>query len=472
MLDSSSRRRFLASALSLGGATAIPTLAGLAASANAVARSDYKALVCVFLTGGNDAHNTVLATDDASWQQYQRYRASGGAASIALGAPGMSGGALPLWLSNPQPGRRFALHPQLGELIGLFDSMRLAIVPNVGPLVQPTTLAEYRNGTAVLPRELFSHNDQQSVWQSSQPEGAQYGWGGRLADMIAAGNSDNAFTSISTAENAVFATGRNIAQYQVSPGGVPSVLSLEGTLYGAHNHKLKQVITARSSNPIAREYAAVTQRALDTQAVLSAAMSGAGAGGVPDPSLYVNPVTGVAGVNPLAVQLQTVARVIGGRAQLGVKRQVFFVSLGGFDTHANQRARHADLMAKLAHGLRYFYQTTGNLMGANMLDQVTLFTASDFGRTFVTNGDGTDHGWGGHHFVLGGAVRGRDIYGDFPGVGLGHQHDVGRGALLPSISVEQYGATLGRWFGVSDSALLDVFPNLVNFKTRNLGFML
>lgn len=472
MHDSFSRRRFLASALSLSGAAAVPTLAGLAASANAVAGDNYKALVCVFLTGGNDAHNTVLATDARSWQQYQRYRGSGGAASIALRAPGTTGGVLPLWLTNPQAGRNFGLHPELNELRDLFDAARVAVVPNVGPLVQPTTLAEYKNGSALLPRELFSHNDQQSVWQSSQPEGAQYGWGGRLADMVAAGNGDNVFTSISTAENAVFATGRNVTQYQVSPGGVPEVLSIEGTLFGAHNHQLRSIITAGSSNPIAREYAAVTQRALATQAVLSAAMSASGNGGIPEPSLYRNPVTGAAGVNPLAEQLQTVARVIGGRAQLGVRRQVFFVSLGGFDTHANQSARHADLMAKLSHGLKYFYKVTGNLMGVDMREQVTSFTASDFGRTFVTNGDGTDHGWGGHHFVVGGAVRGRDIYGQFPAVGIDHAHDVGRGALLPGTAVEQYGATLGRWFGLSDSALLDVFPNLANFGRRNLGFML
>lgn len=472
MHDAISRRRFLASALSLGSTAVIPALAGLAASANAVAGDDYKALVCVFLTGGNDAYNTVLATDAVSWQQYQRFRAGGDVASIALGAPSTAEGVLPLWLTTPQAGRNFALHRELAALRGLFDAARVAVVPNVGPLVQPTTLAEYRNGTARLPRELFSHNDQQSVWQSSRPEGAQYGWGGRLGDMIAAGNSNNAFTCISTAENSVFVTGKEVTQYQMSPNGVPSVLSMEGTLFGAHNHPLASIITASSSNLIAKEYVAVTQRALATQDALSAAMAASGNGGIPVPSLYVNPVTNVAAVNPLAVQLQTVARVIAGRRQLGVKRQIFFVSLGGFDTHANQRARHADLMAKLSHGMHYFYTQSGNLMGNDMRAQVTQFTASDFGRTLVTNGDGTDHGWGGHHFVVGGAVRGRDMYGSFPAIGTGHAQDVGRGALLPSISVEQYGSTLGRWFGLSDSSLLDVFPNLANFSVRDLGFML
>ncbi|QGZ41789.1 uncharacterized protein (DUF1501 family) [Pseudoduganella flava] len=470
MIESTSRRRFLASAASFAGVSTVPVLAGMAATANAAASGDYRALVCVFLNGGNDAYNTVLATDATSWEQYQRFRSSG-MASIALGTPASAGGPLPLGLTTQQPGRSFGLHPNLGAIKALFDAGRVAIVSNVGPLVQPTTLAEYKNGTAQLPRELFSHNDQQSVWQSSRPEGAAYGWGGRLADMIAAGNSNNAFTCISTAENAVFVTGRNIGQYQMSASGVPAVLSMDGTLFSVHNHPLASIIGSASNNLIEKEYVATTQRALETQGVLAAAMATSGNGGVPAPSNYINPVTNVAAVNPLAVQLQTVARVIAARSVLGVKRQVFFVSLGGFDTHANQRTRHADLMAKLAHGLSYFDSITGNLMGSNMREQITTFTASDFGRTLVTNGDGTDHGWGGHHFVMGGAVRGRDMYGYFPAVGLNHAHDVGRGALLPNLAVEQYGATLGRWFGVSDSQLLDVFPNLVNFKTRNIGFM-
>ncbi|WEF35671.1 DUF1501 domain-containing protein [Pseudoduganella chitinolytica] len=467
----SSRRRFLGSALSLAGGSAMPLLAGLGASANANAASDYKALVCVFMNGGNDAYNTVLATDPDSWSQYQRYRSTSNTASISLPAATSNGGVQRIYPTTIQNGRNFGLHPALGPLRLMFDVGRAAVVANVGTLVQPTSIAEYRNGTALLPRELFSHNDQQSVWQSSQPEGASYGWGGRIGDLVAAGNSKNTFTCISTAENAVFVSGRTMTQYQLSPAGVPSVLSMNGTLFGAHNHPLAAVIAPSSRNLIENEYSAVTRRALETQSVLAAAMAADGAGGIPAPSLYISPITGARSVNPLAVQLQTVARVIAGRRTLGVKRQVFYVSLSGFDTHANQKTRHSELMGKLAHALAYFDQITGNLMGVNMREQVTAFTASDFGRTLVSNGDGTDHGWGGHHFVVGGAVRGHDVYGYFPQIGLQHGQDVGNGALLPNISVDQYGATLARWFGVPPGHLDDVFPNLKNFSTRNLGFM-
>ncbi len=461
-----SRRRFLASALTLAGQQSLPLLAGLGAAANASAADDYKALICIFLNGGNDAYNTVLACDPDSWRQYQRYRASG-ASPIALGASE----ALRLSPVTAQAGREFTLHPALGALKKMFDDGRAAIVANVGPLVQPTSATAFRNGTAVLPRELFSHNDQQSVWQSSKPEGAAYGWGGRIADMVAAGNSNNMFTCISTAENAVFVSGRTLTQYQLAPAGVTAIRPMTTTLFGAHNHPLANIITAPSNNLIAREYAATTRRAMEAQAYLSSAMAASGSGGIPEPSLYPHPVTGVATVNPLAVQLQTVARVIAGRSSLGVRRQVFYLSLGGFDTHADQIARHGDLMARLAHALSYFDKLSGNIMGTNMREQLTMFTASDFGRTLVTNGDGTDHGWGGHHIVAGGAVRGRDIYGAFPAIGLGHEQEVGRGALLPSISVEQYGATMAKWFGLSASQLRDVFPNIGNFSQSNLGFM-
>lgn len=467
----SSRRRFLGSALSFAGSSALPMLAGLGASANASAADDYKALICVFMTGGNDAYNTVLPTDAESWLNYQKYRSMANVGSIALAAASRPAGVLPITPAIAQGGRTFALHPQLEAVRALFEAGRLGIVANVGPLVQPTSILEYRNGTAVLPRELFSHNDQQSVWQSSQPEGASFGWGGRIADLAATANKNNMFTCVSTAENAVFVSGKTMTQYQLAAAGVPAVLSMQGTLFGAHNHPLARIITPASSNLFEKEYGAITKRALESQAVLASAMAANGAGGVPAPSLYTNPNTGARSINPLAQQLQTVARVIAGRHTLGVRRQVFYVSLSGFDTHANQKIRHADLMARLAHALAYFDGVTANLMGQNLRDRITTFTASDFGRTLVTNGDGTDHGWGGHHFVMGGAVKGGNIYGTFPEIGVGHRNDVGGGALLPTQSVDQYGATLANWFGVPNAQLNDIFPNLRNFRTRELGFM-
>ena len=470
-----SRRRFLASLLGLASTGAAPFALNLAAMGNAAAQSagDYKAMVCLFMTGGNDAFNTVLATDPTSWNEYVRLRHTGGAASIHLPGVGETGGVLPLVPATAQAGRAFALHPQLGPLKGLFDNGRAAIVANVGTLIGPTTLAQYQAGSVALPPKLFSHNDQQSTWQSGAPEGAGTGWGGRIGDVTGAGNTHATFTAISAAGNTVFLSGRQVRQFQVSQAGAVPIRGLSGSLFGsvAGAGALHAIINEAGGDLIEQEHAAVVQRAMASQGILGGAMLPAGTGGVPNPLPYINPNTGMAGANPLAVQLQTVARIIAGRGALGIKRQVFYVTLGGFDTHDRQKVLHADLMARLAHALAYFDSTLAALQGVDLRRQVTTFTASDFGRTFSSNGDGTDHGWGAHHFVVGGAVKGRDIYGAFPATGLGHALDVGAGALLPTTSVDQYGATLAKWFGVADSQLAGVFPNIGNFSRRDLGFM-
>ncbi|UMR29182.1 DUF1501 domain-containing protein [Massilia sp. MB5] len=467
------RRRFVSSLLALAGGAATPMALNLAAIGSAAAASagDYRALVCVFLTGGNDHYNTVLATDRDSWNAYQSTRNTGGGLSIALDAPGQPGGVLPLTPAVPQAGRSFALHPQLPQLRALFDAGRAAVVANVGTLLAPTTRAEYLRRGPMLPPKLFSHNDQQAMWQSCQPDGATHGWGGRVGELLAAANSQTSFTCISTAGNAVFGAGRLLMPYQIGANGAVPVNRLDQQMFAHARHPLRTIISASHNHLLEQEYASVTRRALDAQALMSAAYAPAGPGGVPDPASYFSPAANAPRVNPLAVQLQTVARIIAGRATLGMRRQVFFVSLGGFDTHDFQRSRHAELMARLDHGLAYFDSLMGNLRGSNLREQVTLFTASDFGRTLSSNGDGSDHGWGAHHFVLGGAVRGRHLYGAFPPIGLGHEHEVSQGVLLPQFSVDQYGATLASWFGVSAGQLGDIFPSLRNFNSRNLGFM-
>jgi uncharacterized protein (DUF1501 family) len=470
-----SRRRFIGSMLAMAGSSSIPLSLNLAAMGTAAAQSnsDYKALVCLFLAGGNDHFNTMLPTDGTSWSEYLRLRATSDSGSVALPAAGASGGVLPIHPTNAQ-GRTFALHPQLGALRDLFEGGRAAVVANVGTLIQPVTLAQYKNNAALVPAKLFSHNDQQATWQSSQLESkSAAGWGGHIGDLLASANSASTFTCVSTAGNALFLAGRSVRQYQISPAGAVPITNLDGPLFGlpASANPLRQIVTADHANLFRKEYAAVVNRAVSSQSVLAAGILPGGAGGVPDPTKYVNPNSGAAVTNQLAVQLQMVARIIGGRSALGLRRQVFFVQLGGFDTHDQQRATHADLMARLAHALAYFDGVMASLQGTDMRKQVTLFTASDFGRTFTSNGDGTDHGWGSHHFVVGGAVKGRDIYGTVPVTGIGHSLDVGSGALLPTISVDQYGATLGSWFGLSATQIADVFPNIGNFNTRNLGFM-
>jgi uncharacterized protein (DUF1501 family) len=469
-----SRRNFLGSMLAAAGSAATPFTLNLAAMSSAAAQnaSDYKALVCLYMAGGNDGFNTVVATDSGSWNEYQRLRATGDSGSIALAGPGASGGVLPIAPMNNQ-GRAFALHPNLPTVKSLFDAGNAAVIANVGTLVQPTTLAQYKLGAVALPPKLFSHNDQQSLWQSNGPEGATAGWGGRISDLLASSNSSSTFGCISVSGNAVFLTGLQTRQLQITPSGLPGIVNLNTSLFGAlaGANPLQAIITGKGSDKFKNDHAAVASRAISAQATLTNAMAPAGTGGIPNPQPYINPNTGAAATNPLAVQLQAVARVIAGRNALGVKRQVFYVSMGGFDTHGAQKTAHADLMARVDHAIAYFNSVMASLQGADMRQQVTLFTASDFGRTFTSNGNGTDHGWGSHHFIVGGAVKGRDIYGSFPVTGIDHPLDVGSGALLPTTSVDQYGATLATWFGVPAAQLSAIFPNLGNFATKNLGFM-
>ena len=513
-----SRRLFLRNVgvLSAAGAAAAPLALNLAAigSAAAQAASDYKALVCIFLFGGNDSLNTILQTDAASWTNYTTVR-NQTPDSLALMAPGTSpvvgaaagsparlGGVLPIvpTTARTAPGggtQTFALHPLMGSLQTMFNTdKRLAIISNVGPLVEPLTKETYNNGKGRRPTMLFSHNDQSNTWMSFKPEGATVGWGGRLGDLMMSQNSRSIFTSISTAGNAVWLTGQSVRQYQVSPNGAIRMGAIgNGRILGSLEltAAMQQVVSAtRGGHVFEADLAAVAARSIDAETRLRTTLKAPSDPlfGTPatdynpsnDPKLlYDNPLTGAKSFSGVAQQLQMVARMIdaSSAAGVGAKRQVFFVGLGGFDTHDGENSSHADLMARLAHAMRYF-DTTLAAMGAQ--NKVTTFTASDFGRTFTSNGDGTDHGWGGHHFVMGGAVKGGDIYGKVPVLGAKNANNndfdsspnqIGNGSLLPDTSVDQLGATLARWFGVSDTDALTVFPNLANFdaSVRNLGFM-
>lgn len=502
-LTCASRREFLrrAAALSTVGAAGAPfalNLATIGAAAAQTAPSDYKALVCVFLFGGNDSFNTVLATDADSWNAYNAVRQGTGDAialrppgtpadaGAAAGSPARLGGVLPLVPQQPTGGRAYALHPLLVPLQTMFNpERRLAIVSNLGPLIMPTSKSQYSQPSHPKPPKLYSHNDQQSTWQAFAPEGATVGWGGRMGDLLRSQNGTGSlFTSISASGNAVWLAGREVLQYQVSTNGAIRMAVdsnrrlLDSAAAGA---ALERIVTAsRSSHLLERAYADTSKRSIEAERLLATALGTLGSAPAFEAGTdvqYVHPISGATATNGLAQQLRIVARMIAVAGTLGVKRQVFFVSMGGFDTHDFQNRNHTDLMARLAHGLRYFDTLLGNL---NARDKVTTFTASDFGRTFTSNGDGTDHGWGAHHFVMGGAVQGGDVYGTFPTYGLrnaaGNDFSSpdqvgGNGSLLPSVSVDQYAATLGRWFGLSEQQLLDVLPNLRNFTQRDLGFM-
>jgi uncharacterized protein (DUF1501 family) len=498
------RRAFLRRSAQLAATgVALPTALNLAAMGEAAAfnATDYKALVCVFLYGGNDYANTVVTYDTPSHDLYRAIRGEPG----VTGSISIAQAALAATQLNPNTapsGRQFALHPSMTGLAGLFNDGKAAVQLNVGPLVVPMNKAQFAGSDRSrypLPPKLFSHNDQQSIWQSSNAEGAVKGWGGEIGDLaLQAGNgTGSTFTCMSVTGNAVFLSGDTAQSYQVSSNGPEPIYSLGNPSKLAYPYGFSDVGNAIGTmatglgmpNQLEKAYNTVTKRAVDSAALIDDAilLSKAKNNVYPAPYdgfVYRNELGAVA-ASPLADQMRMVARLIDGRIKLGVKRQVFMVSLGGFDLHDNLIQNQPRLMKQVSDAMTAFYNATVTLGVAN---QVTAFTASDFGRTMSNNGDGSDHGWGSHHMVVGGAVRGKSFYGYAPPVGSGNlnstadvdQWHVGQGRLLPTTSVDQYAGTLASWFGVEPTELGGILPNLRNFTGQtqsgivyptNLGFM-
>jgi uncharacterized protein (DUF1501 family) len=452
--DNASRRAFLqrGTVLSLA-AGATPWAMTLAAMGEAAAATadDYKALVCVFLYGGNDYANTLVPYDQASYDLYKGFRSN-----IAIDRASLSGTVLSPTGALPN-GRQFALAPGLAPLLPIFDASKMSVILNVGTLIQPTTKAQYTGLSVKLPPKLFSHNDQQSFWQASSSEGASSGWGGRMGDLYASGNGNSTFTCVNVSGNAVYLTGKSAVQYQVTSSGSVPVNGIKSSLYGssACSTALKNLLIAPSTQLFESEYARIAKRSIDANDVLTAAL---------DTTTLITTFPD----NDLANQLTLVARMISARQALGAKRQVFMVSLGGFDTHSALTATHPALMTTLGSAMAAFYQATVDL---GVADSVTTFTGTDFGRTLLSNNEGSDHGWGGMQFVLGGAVKGKSFVGSAPALANNGADDVGQGRLLPTTSVDQLGATLATWFGVSATDQASVLPNLGNYSLKNLGFM-
>jgi len=469
------RRQFLrtASMATMAGFYVSPfflELNSLAAMAQGTGTSDYRALICVYLQGGNDGHGTVIATDTDSFAAFTSARS---------GAPGLAyplANLLPITLKTPQTGRTFALNPSLIGLQNLFNAGRAAVVANTGTLITPASKTQINNNTVELPDSLFSHFDQTAAWQaiaSNLGSGERVGWGGAVADAVEAMNmnSNAMFTCISTAGNALFLAGQSSYQLNVTPAGPIPIYGLSQPPFGLSSaaNPLNSILTADETNLFAKEYEVVINRSMQAQAILSTAMAPAGPTGVPNPPQILDPMTNKLADNSLATSMQTVARIIAGRASLGVTRQIFYVQLGSFDTHNNQAQQHAQLLTQLGSAFEYF---DGLMVNMGLSNNVTSFTISDFGRTLTSNSNGTDHGWGSHHFVVGGAVAGGDMYGQYPIVGVDQANDVGNGRLIPTTSVEQYAGTLARWFGLSDGQIRTVFPNFANFGTSPyLGFL-
>ncbi|WP_338847321.1 DUF1501 domain-containing protein [Massilia sp. W12] len=450
------RREFLRRSGMMGGmlAGAAPWALNLAAIGEAAAQTanDYKAVVCIFLQGGNDYGNTLIPYDNANYNAYAAIRQK-----LAYRQSDLSATVLNPANSLPD-GRQMALAPALAALKPIFDAGNLGIIANIGTLIVPTTLAQYKAQSVPLPPKLFSHNDQQSFWQAGRPEGAGSGWGGRMGDLMLSGNGGSLFTAMSISGNSLYLSGNQVSQYAVSTQGAFSMRALEGNLYGSTRASaaLRSLITQSRPHQLENAYVKVTNRSLAGNAVLKSVL---------DPNGSLPFTTVFEAANPLAQQLKQVARLIANRGQLGAKRQVFFVSMGGFDTHDNLAAAHPVLLRQTASAMASFHAAMKEL---NLNDAVTSFTASDFGRTLAVNEDGSDHGWGSHHFIMGGAVNGRQIHGKLPAVAVNGPDDVGQGRLLPTTSVDQLGAAIATWFGVSASNLGTVLPNARNFDLNAL----
>lgn len=429
---------------------------------NALAQAgDYKALVCIFLFGGNDSGNMVIPLDG-----YADYAAARAGTGLQIPQEQL------LPMAPPSHGQQFGLHPSFTALHELWQQQHLAVVCNVGPLLEPTTRNTYRNGTALRPFSLFSHSDQQAQWQTAIADNvSSTGWGGRLADRTAGFNpADVTFPMIATvASVTIFTTGATTAARPLAfPPGVPFRLDGFPTppesdpRYQAFQH----ILQADRNLTLVRGASDIMVRSLDNSQVLAT---------IPTLNTAFPPTA-------LGSQLRQIAQLIKlNQATLGLRRQLFFCALGGFDTHNNQvlsgnptAGLHAELLAQLSDAMRAFYDATVEL---GLASQVTTCTLSDFARTFKPNGGlGTDHAWGGQQFVMGGAVRGGDFYGMFPPLVLGDGVDTddgsgARGRWIPTTAVDQYGATLATWFGVPAVDLPAVFPYIGRFAPNALGFL-
>ncbi len=457
MKSNLSRREFMQAGAGAAIASGVLSFSSLGRALASTSVGGYKALVCLLLNGGNDGHNWFVPMTNAAYNVYVAGRKDLAIAQSAL---------LPL-NGAPSNGIQYGLHPSCPELQTIFNAGHAAIVCNVGPLIQPTTATQARAGAVPLPPQLFSHISQSTEWQTSASQSqSSFGWGGKIGDLFAAqGPSANLAFNINVGGTNYWQQGRTTTPYALGLSGAPQLDAATNSYYrnGLRAQATQALIDqgANDSNLMVSAYSGIYRNAESKVTLINNAFAAAG-----DVSTVFPPAA--ANDWGLSQQLHEVARIIKAQSQIGDSRQLFFVQLGGFDTHSGQLATQSMLLGYVSRYVNAFWNAMGEL---GMQSNVTLFTMSDFGRTLTSNGNGADHGWGNHHIVVGGGVVGGQFYGKMPDLTIGGVDDFGQGRLVPTTAVDQYAATLSSWFGVADSDMNSIFSSLPNFPVRKLGFL-
>ena len=445
------RREFLKASGAAATLAATPGLAYSQVVGGVGPFTDYRALVCVFLFGGNDSFNMLVPRSSAEYDVY-----AGSRQNLAIPRDDL----LPITAATPD-GSLYGLHPSMAGLQALFGQGRAAFVTNVGPLIEPVTRETFFDGSATLPPQLFSHNDQQDQWNSLRGNApSKTGWAGRMADLIRTGVAGQRMATNASLFGAnLLQSAEATVAYVMGPQGPVQFEGFSndpGSVLYEQRQAFLRILGADYGSVYERAFAEVQTRAIEAADTVTAAIDRAPILATPFPQ------------SQLGNQLETVARLIAVRDELEMQRQIFFVAAGGFDSHDNQNEDQPGLLGGVSDAIAAFYAATAEL---GVAEQVTTFTQSDFGRTLTSNGDGTDHAWGGNQVVIGGAVRGGDLYGRYPLLAIDGDDDVGGGRMIPSTSADQYAATLARWFGIADEDLGVVAPHIDSFAVRDLGFM-
>lgn len=445
-----SRRNFLGSVpcLALGSSTLFSSLINLKSVSSLMASSpiegeDYKALVCVLLRGGNDSYNMLVPTSNSEYNQYAQVRSNQSIEKQEL---------LTIDPINAG-GRGFGIHPSMPGIQGLFESGNAAFICNVGTLVEPVDATAVANKSGKVPIGLLSHSDQQMHWQTAFPQDrSDKGWGGKIADIMKSMNVDNGVSmNISLGGNNIFQSGEDIVEYAINNDGAVAIAGWEETevpFFNLMREDITEMVNKEYEDIFKDSYTGTLRRSIESNELFNAAIN------------ELEPLRQQFKGQTFSQNMKMVANSIAARKTLGMKRQIFFVELGGFDNHDELINKHARLLDRLDEGLTAFYDATKE-MGVE--DCVTTFTISDFGRTLTSNGNGTDHAWGGNAIVMGGSVKGKQMYGDYPDLSLGNNLDLGGGVLVPTTSADEYFAELALWYGVSPNDLSLVLPNLGNF---------